>query len=99
MSITRDEVLHVARLSRLELSEEDTVRFTSQINAILEWMEKIRSLDTSGVEPTYHALDTLSNVFRKDEVRQGLPLEKALQNAPDRQGSFIRVPRIVEAEE
>jgi aspartyl-tRNA(Asn)/glutamyl-tRNA(Gln) amidotransferase subunit C len=91
MAITRDEVLHVARLARLELSEEEIERFREQLSAILEAVGKVQELDLAGVEPTSHPL-ALANVWAEDEPRPSLPVDEALANAPDREGQFFRVP-------
>jgi aspartyl-tRNA(Asn)/glutamyl-tRNA(Gln) amidotransferase subunit C len=91
MAITREEVLHVAKLARLELSEEEVERFTEQLSAILEAVDKVSELDLSDVEPTAHPLD-LVNVWAEDEPRPSLPVDEALANAPDRDGSFFKVP-------
>jgi aspartyl-tRNA(Asn)/glutamyl-tRNA(Gln) amidotransferase subunit C len=91
MAITRDEVLHVARLARLELSDEEVERFQGQLNAILEAVGKVAELDLSDVEPTAHPLD-LANVWADDEPRPCLPVDEALANAPDRDGALFRVP-------
>ena len=91
VAISRDEVLHVARLARLELSDEEVERFREQLSAILEAVGKVAELDLSGVEPTSHPLD-LVNVWAEDEPRPSLPVEEALANAPDRDGSFFKVP-------
>ena len=91
MAISRDEVLHVARLARLELTEEEVERFQDQLNAILQAVGKVAELDLSAVEPTAHPLD-LVNVWRADEPRPSLTVEDALANAPDREGALFRVP-------
>ena len=91
MAISRDEVLHVARLARLELGEDELVRFAEQLNAILEAVGKVGELDLEGVEPTAHPLD-LVNVWAEDEPRPCLSVEDALANAPDRAGDSFRVP-------
>ena len=93
--ITLKEVEHVARLARLELSEPDKERMRSQLDAILTYIDKLRRLNTDNVEPTSHAIPML-NVMREDEVRPGLPTEAMLANAPEREGDFVRVPRIIE---
>lgn len=95
MKISREEVSHVAKLARLELSPEEMERFTGQISNILTYIEKLNQLDTKQVEPTSHVL-TLSNVFREDRARPSLPVEKGLENAPDSEGAFFRVPKIIE---
>jgi aspartyl-tRNA(Asn)/glutamyl-tRNA(Gln) amidotransferase subunit C len=91
MAISRDEVVHVARLARLDLSEEELERFGGQLSAILDAVGKVAELDLSGVEPTAHPLDLL-NVWAEDEPRPSLRVEEALANAPDREGGFFRVP-------
>jgi aspartyl-tRNA(Asn)/glutamyl-tRNA(Gln) amidotransferase subunit C len=91
MAISRDEVLHVARLARLELSEDELDRFAEQLNAILEAVGKVGELDLEGVEPTAHPLD-LVNVWAEDEPRPCLTADEALANAPDSEGGMFRVP-------
>ena len=91
MAITREEVLHVARLARLELSDEEIERFSAQLNAILEAVGKVSELDLGGVEPTAHPLE-LTNVWGEDEPRPSLSVEDALANAPAREGAYFRVP-------
>jgi len=91
MAITRDEVLHVARLARLELADEEIERLTVQLGAILEAVGKVAELDLSDVPPTSHPLD-LINVWGEDEPHESLPLEDALANAPEREGDLFRVP-------
>ena len=91
MAISRDEVLHVARLARLELSEDELDRFAGQLSAILDAVGKVAELDLEGVEPTSHPLD-LVNVWAEDEPRPPLNVDEALANAPDREGDSFRVP-------
>jgi aspartyl-tRNA(Asn)/glutamyl-tRNA(Gln) amidotransferase subunit C len=91
MAISRQEVLHVADLARLALTEEEIERLGEQLGAILEAVGKVSELDLSGVEPTSHPLE-LTNVWAADEPRPSLPLEDALANAPEREESFFRVP-------
>jgi aspartyl-tRNA(Asn)/glutamyl-tRNA(Gln) amidotransferase subunit C len=91
MAITRDEVLRVARLARLELTEDEIERFTAQLSAILEAVAKVSELDLSGVEPTAHPLDIV-NAWADDEPRTCLPVEEALANAPERENGFFKVP-------
>jgi len=91
MAISRDEVLHVARLARLALTDEEIDRLGAQLNAILEAVGKVSELDLADVEPTAHPLD-LVNVWAEDEPRASLTVEDALANAPDREAGFFRVP-------
>jgi aspartyl-tRNA(Asn)/glutamyl-tRNA(Gln) amidotransferase subunit C len=94
MALTREEVLHVAHLARLTLDPEEVELFTRQLNDILAYVEKLQELDTTGVTPMAHVLP-VCNAFREDEVREGLPREAALDNAPAREeGSFL-VPRVI----
>ena len=89
--LDRDQVLHVARLARLELSDDEIDRLGAQLNAILEAVGKVSELDLADVEPTAHPLD-LVNVWAEDEPQESLPVEDALANAPDREAGFFRVP-------
>ena len=91
MAITRDDVVHVARLARLALREDEIERLQEQLNVILDALGKISELDLADVPPTSHPL-ALTNVFGPDEPRSSLPLEDALRNAPEREGDFFRVP-------
>jgi aspartyl-tRNA(Asn)/glutamyl-tRNA(Gln) amidotransferase subunit C len=98
MAITRDDVLHVAALAQLELSEEEIARLTEQLGDILEAVGKVSELDLSDVPPTSHPLAVV-NVFRADEPTPSLPLEDVFANAPERDGDHFRVPPTGVAEE
>jgi aspartyl-tRNA(Asn)/glutamyl-tRNA(Gln) amidotransferase subunit C len=89
------DIEKVARLARLELSDEEKSTFGSQLEQILTYMEQLNGLDTSGVEPTSHAIPVY-NVFREDEVRSSLPQEEVLAVAPDEEDGHFKVPRIIE---
>jgi aspartyl-tRNA(Asn)/glutamyl-tRNA(Gln) amidotransferase subunit C len=91
MAISRDDVLHVARLARLELTDDEVERFTEQLSAILEAVAKVSELDLSDVEPTAHPLDVV-NVWADDEPHPCLSVEDALANAPDTHAGFFKVP-------
>jgi aspartyl-tRNA(Asn)/glutamyl-tRNA(Gln) amidotransferase subunit C len=91
VEIGREEVLHVARLARLALTDEEVERFRGQLSAILEAVGKVSELDLADVEPTAHPLD-LVNVFGEDVPRPSLPLEDALANAPDPEDGYFGVP-------
>ena len=93
MAITRDDVLHVARLARLEIPEGDVEAVQAQLGAILEAVGKVSELDLSDVEPTSHPLDIV-NVWAEDEPRPSLPVEDALANAPDPSDGQFRVPAV-----
>ena len=91
MAISRDEVVHVARLARLALTEEELDRFAGQLDAILKAVGKVAELDLSGVEPTLHPL-ALANVWAEDEPAPSLSVEDALANAPEAEDGAVRVP-------
>jgi aspartyl-tRNA(Asn)/glutamyl-tRNA(Gln) amidotransferase subunit C len=93
--ISRADVEHVARLARLQLGDDELEQIRAQLSAILTYIDKLRALDTAGVEPTSHAVP-LVNVLREDEVEPSFPRDEMLANAPDRAGEFFRVPRIIE---
>jgi aspartyl-tRNA(Asn)/glutamyl-tRNA(Gln) amidotransferase subunit C len=93
--ISRQDVEHVARLSRLALSDAELERMGEQLNGILAYIDALKAIDTAGVEPTAHAVP-LVNVMRDDVTRPSLPQDAALANAPDRSTQFFRVPRIIE---
>ena len=93
--IDQAQVRKVARLSRLELTEAEVEEFTGQLSAILDYVEKMNELDTTSIEPLAHCLP-ISNVFRQDRVKESLGTEKTLSNAPQRDGGFFKVPKILD---
>ncbi len=96
MSISPEEVLWVAKLSRLELSEEDRVRMTEQLTKIVNYVDQLQEVDTTNVEPLDHPL-ALTNVFRDDEPAKSLPVEEALANAPKQARKHFSVPAVIDA--
>jgi aspartyl-tRNA(Asn)/glutamyl-tRNA(Gln) amidotransferase subunit C len=95
MKITKQEVEHVAKLARLELSDTEQEMLTDQLSNILTYVEQLNELDTKGVEPTSHVLD-INNVMRDDVPSGSLTQERALANAPDKAAGHYRVPKIIE---
>jgi len=93
--ISRKEVEYVAHLARLRFSEEEKDKITAQLNDILMYIDKLNQVDTSGIEPTTHAIN-LNNAFRDDEVRQSLGRDLAMSNAPDEERNSFRVPKVIE---
>jgi aspartyl-tRNA(Asn)/glutamyl-tRNA(Gln) amidotransferase subunit C len=92
MSLSRDQVLHVARLARLELSEEEVERFSTELSKVFDWIETINQLgDIDDVEPTSHVV-AVENALRADEPQPSLPQEVALAAAPDAAQGGFRVP-------
>ena len=94
MKITPEEVQHVAKLARLDLTDNEVVRMTGQLDAILSYVAKLDELDTTGVALTTHTQQVV-NAFRDDEVRSSLPRELALSNAPEQNGESFVVPRVI----
>lgn len=95
MAISRDEVLHVARLARLSFAPEEVDKFRDQLARILDYIRQLEALDTRDVVPTSHAVD-MGTPFRDDAVVPFGDPGEILKNAPDREGDFFRVPRILE---
>jgi len=94
MKVTIKDVDHVAALSHLEFTQDEREKLVDQLNAILEYVEKLNTLDTKDVEPTSHVLN-LKNVFRADVVAHSLPQEKALENAPSSDQGHFTVPKVI----
>jgi aspartyl-tRNA(Asn)/glutamyl-tRNA(Gln) amidotransferase subunit C len=94
--IRPEEVRELATLARLDLSEQEIERMTTDLDAILGYVAALKDLDTSAVEPMTHAVP-FDCPLRPDQTRSSLPIEEALQNAPRREASFFQVPRIVPA--
>ena len=91
MAITREEVLHVAKLARLALTEEEVERLTRELGAILEAVSKVSELDLSDVPPTSHPLEVV-NAWEEDEPRPSLGLDEVFANAPSREADLFKVP-------
>jgi len=95
MRLSREEVARIARLSRIAMTGDELERFSEQLSRIVDYFDKLKALDTEGVEPLSHALP-VANVFRDDEPGESLPPEAALANAPDRSGTSFKVPRVLD---
>jgi aspartyl-tRNA(Asn)/glutamyl-tRNA(Gln) amidotransferase subunit C len=94
VKITKEEILHVAHLARLELDEAAIDAFARQIGTILEYVDQLKGVDTEGIPPTSHAI-SLTNAFREDEPRAHLDNETALANAPSKEDGSFLVPKVV----
>lgn len=94
MSITIKDVEHIAKLAKLEFSDDEKEKFTHQFNDILKYMEQLNLLDTTNVEPLSQVIE-LSNVFRDDIVKPSTPTEEALKNAPDKTEEYFKVPKVI----
>ncbi len=89
-----DEVRHIANLARLKLTDQEEIKMSKQLGSILEYVEKLNELDTSNVEPMHHAVER-ANVFREDTPLESLNRKDALSNAPENDGVFFIVPRVI----
>ncbi|WBL35564.1 Asp-tRNA(Asn)/Glu-tRNA(Gln) amidotransferase subunit GatC [Tepidiforma flava] len=95
MALTRDDVLHIARLARIALDEAEVERFRAQLSGILDHFQALAAVDTEGVEPTAHPLP-LANVMREDAVQPSLPRDEVLANAPLAEDGYFRVRAVLE---
>jgi aspartyl-tRNA(Asn)/glutamyl-tRNA(Gln) amidotransferase subunit C len=95
MKLSREEVLHIARLARVALTEEEITRMSEQLSDLLEHFEVLQKVDTEGVEPTAQSV-SLQSIMREDEVRSSLLPEDVLANAPRREGDCFRVRAVLE---
>ncbi len=95
MSVTNEEVKYIADLARLQFTDEETAKLAGEMNKILEYMETLQEADTSNVAPLEHIISNKSR-FRKDKAEEPLSHEKAIKNAPDTDGDYFRVPRVIE---
>ena len=95
MKISKEEILHVANLARLDIDESSIELFAEQIDKVLEYIDTLNSIDTSDVQPTSHTI-SLSNVFREDDVSPPFDRDAALSNAPEAEDGFFLVPKVVD---
>ena len=93
-TIDLELVRHIGKLSRIELTEDQTQTFSRQLSSILDYFGKLQELDTTGIEPMAHAVE-IHNVLADDHPRESLPPDKALSNAPQRDGNFFKVPKVI----
>ena len=95
MKITKETIEHVANLARLNLSEQEKDKLTTEMESIISYVDKLNELDTSSVQPTSHVLP-VKNVFREDKVENSYDREKILKNAPAQEDGCFKVPKVVE---
>ncbi len=95
MKITKKDALKTALLSGIALEEEEGEKLAEQLSKILDYVEKINELDTDNIEPTNHILD-INNVFRDDTIKESIPPEEVVKNAPKKFGTFIVVPKVLD---
>jgi aspartyl-tRNA(Asn)/glutamyl-tRNA(Gln) amidotransferase subunit C len=94
MTITKDDIVHVAELARLHLDERAVELYTHQLGDVLTYVETLNSIDTEGVPPTSHAI-FINNAFREDEVQPSMPVEQVLENAPRAEDGGFVVPKVI----
>jgi len=95
MSVTNEQVRHIARLARIAMSEEEIERLAPELNNILSWVEQLDEVDTAGIEPLTAVIDQKLRL-RDDEVTDGNIRDEILANAPDAQHGFFAVPKVIE---
>ena len=95
MSVSKEDVKHIANLSKLNLTEEELEKYTTELSDIVNCANELASIDVDGVKPTAHILD-IKNVFRKDEVQPSYDREEILKNAPSKDAGCVSVPKVVE---
>ena len=95
MKITREDVLHIEKLAKLKLSDDEIEKFSVQLSDILTYIEKLNELDTEGVEPTMNVVGKI-NALRDDTIKESLSIEDALLNAPEVEDNHFAVPRVIE---
>lgn len=94
MSVTKNDVKKIAELARLEFSEVELENYTSEMNKMLDYVDKLNELDTENVQPLSHPIENI-NVFREDEVKKSTEREDALKNAPDKSSEYFKVPKVI----
>ncbi|MCX8009321.1 MAG: Asp-tRNA(Asn)/Glu-tRNA(Gln) amidotransferase subunit GatC [Patescibacteria group bacterium] len=94
MKVSKEQVEHIAKLAKLKLKDDETSKMQTELNQILDYMDKLNELDTSNVEPLSHPIP-IENVFREDEVKPSIDRESAMKNAPDHNEEFFKVPKVI----
>ena len=95
MGVSRGDIIHIAKLSRLEFTDEELEKYTKDLDNIVNFANTLSEIDVTGVKPTNHILD-IKNVFRKDEVKPSYDRDLILKNAPTKAGGCVSVPKVVE---
>ncbi len=94
MAVTKKDVEHIASLAKLKFDESEIEKYTTELNKILEYVDKLNELDTAEVEPLSYPVENI-NVFREDKLLESLPRKKALDNAPEKDEEFFKVPKVI----
>jgi len=96
MSISKEQVKHIAKLARIKLKDEEVESYTKDLGSILNYIEKLNELDTSDVEPLTHPVEN-KNVFREDVLEKSVDREDTLKNAPQKDDKFFKVPKVIKS--
>jgi aspartyl-tRNA(Asn)/glutamyl-tRNA(Gln) amidotransferase subunit C len=94
MAVTLKVVEHVASLARLSFSDDEKLKLMEQLNQILQYMDELNTVNTDNIEPLSHVIE-LGNAFRQDELRESMPQEEILKNAPSHTDKFFKVPKVI----
>ncbi|MCX7611398.1 MAG: Asp-tRNA(Asn)/Glu-tRNA(Gln) amidotransferase subunit GatC [Ignavibacterium sp.] len=94
MSVPKEEIIKIAKLAKLKLNDNEIEKFTYQFNQILDYMKKLNEINTDEVQPLSHPIE-INNVMRDDELKDSIPRELALSNAPDKDDKFFKVPKVI----
>ena len=95
MSVSKEDVLHIAKLSKLNLTDEELEMYTNDLSSIVDFANQLSNIDVEGVKPTAHILN-IQNVFRKDVMQASYDREEILKNAPSKDAGCVSVPKVVE---
>ena len=95
MSVSKEDVKHIAKLSKLNLTEKELEKYTNELSSIVDFANELSNINVDGIKPTAHILD-IKNVFRKDEVQPSYDREEILKNAPSKDAGCVSVPKVVE---
>lgn len=94
MKVSKNEVIRIAELAKLKLTEEEIIKFQIELSKILEYVEQLKEIDTKEVKPLSHPISRV-NIFREDKVTKSIDIEEALSNAPERTEEFFKVPKVI----
>ncbi len=95
IEFSKEKIRYVSKLALLDLTEEEEEKLSGQLNNIISYFKKLENLDTEDIEPTRHPIEGLKNIFREDEVWEGLGQKKALKNTDNKKDGFFKAPRIL----
>ena len=94
MSVSKEDVKHIAKLSKLNLTQEELEKYTNELSSIVDFANELSNINVEGIKPTAHILD-IKNVFRKDEVKEFKDIDGLMQNAPDKERGMFKIPKVI----